>query len=147
MKAREGSTPWEITYFVDSRGRCPFQEWFLRDLNRIQQIALRNAVKFFLVEIVSLGLKSPSIKSLGEGVYEFRISLSQKELLRLLAEFPDIPRVDVSKLLLRVFYTLGPNKKIVILSGYNKLANSHKRTQQVEIQKARKLRQAWQRMR
>jgi hypothetical protein len=73
--------------------------------------------------------------------------MSQKELVRLLADFPDIPRVDVSKLLLRVFYTLGPNHKIVILSAYDKLADSHKRAQQSEINRAKKLRRNWQQTR
>jgi putative component of toxin-antitoxin plasmid stabilization module len=147
MKKHGRSFVWEISYYVDSRGRCPFQEWFLRDLNLIQQIALRKAINNILLETISLGLKSPSIKSLRDGVYEYRLSMSQKELVRLLADFPDIPRVDVSKLLLRVFYTLGPNHKIVILSGYDKLADSHKRAQQSEINRAKKLRRNWQQTR
>jgi len=44
---------------------------------------------------------------------------------------------------LRIFYTLGPDKTIVILSGYDKLGNSHKRNQQKEIEQARKYRKQW----
>ena len=147
MKKHKDFLPWEILYFVDSKGICPFQTWFLRDLNRVQQFALRHAISKSLIEIVAIGMKSPAIKSLGAGLYEYRLSMSQKELRSLVANFPDIPSVDISKILIRVFYTLGPNRRIVIFSGYDKLANPHKRNQQVEIQKARKLRQAWQRMR
>lgn len=145
MRNREESVLWEIIYFVDSQGRCPFQIWFSRDLNRIEQIALRQAMKTVLLEKVTFGFSSPQIKSLGKGLFEFRLSMSQKEIERLLFTFSDIPRVNISKLLLRVFYTLGPNKKIVVLSGYNKLAHSSKRFQQTEINRAKRLRREWQR--
>ena len=146
MENREESILWEILYYIDSQGRCPFQIWFSKDLNRIQQIALHQVIKTVLLEKVTYGFSTPQIKSLGEGLYEFRLSMSQKEIERLLLRLPDIPRVTVSKILLRVFYTLGPNKKIVVLSGYDKLAHSSKRFQQKEINRAKMLRREWKRL-
>ena len=143
MEKHQNSDSWQIYYFVDSEGYCPYQHWFLRDLNRAQQFALQHALTHVLVELVNLKTRNSAIRSLGSGLYEYRFSLSQKELLKLLTDFPGVPRVDISKILLRVFYTLGPNKIIVILSGFDKLANSKKSHQQKEIELARRYRNQW----
>ena len=143
MEKHQSSDSWQIYYFVDSEGYCPFQHWFLRKLTRTQQFVTRHAIAETLVELVSDGRRNSAIRSLGSGLFEFRLAISQRELLNLTRNFQNIPRVDISKVLLRIFYTLGPDKTIVILSGYDKLGNSHKRNQQKEIEQARKYRKQW----
>ena len=143
MEKQQNSDSWQIYYFVDSEGYCPYQHWFLRKLSRTQQFVARHAIAETLVELVSDGRRNSAIRSLGSGLFEFRLSISQRELLNLTRNFQNIPRVDISKVLLRIFYTLGSDKTIVILSGYDKLGNSHKRNQQKEIERARKYRKQW----
>ena len=85
-------------------------------------------------------------KSLGKGLYEFRI---RKSLSAIFAEAGLDPPADVvgtnRQVLLRVFCTFHGNKVVLLYSGYNKKKDSSEKRQQQEIKRARKIHEKWKR--
>ena len=128
---------WQIIYLQDRVGNCPFEIWFLKKLSKIEQLIVRAAINEYLVAILSDNLISPAIKPIGSGLFEFRISMSRSEIVRL-AKQAGISHGGQSKVLIRVFFTLGRNRTVVIIGGYNKLRHPKKGAQQLSIKHAQR---------
>lgn len=133
---------WQIIYFQDRLGKCPYEIWFLKKLSRIEQLIVQAAINEYLIAILSDNLISPTIKPLGSGLFEFRISMSRSEIVRL-AKQAGISYRGQSKVLIRVFFTLSENRTIVILGGYNKLRHPNKSAQQLSIKLAQRQLREW----
>lgn len=74
-------------------------------------------------------------KQLGGGLFEFRIRHTAAEIESMFAGAP--PGGQRSKILLRVFCHAYGSKVVLLLSGYDKAADSSERRQQREIALAR----------
>jgi hypothetical protein len=81
-------------------------------------------------------------KSLGEGLYEFRLDQNAEQVLRKAGKDPR-PETEEEKVLLRVFFHPYGKKIILLLSGYDKAEQPSKSHQNAEIEQARKLLRHW----
>ena len=133
---------WQIIYFQDRLGNCPYEIWFLKKLSRIEQLIVQAAITEYLIAILSGNLISPTIKPLGSGLFEFRISMSRSEIVRL-ARQAGVSHGGQSKALIRIFFTLGKNRTVVIIGGYNKLRHPKKGAQQLSIKHAQRQLKEW----
>ena len=85
-------------------------------------------------------------KSLGHGLYEFRIRKSLRTILNeftpsSLPTLEDLP--ENRKVLLRVFCTFHGTRIVLLLGGYNKKKDPSERRQAKEITAARKALKEW----
>lgn len=131
-------TTWSIEY----EGR-QFERFFF-SLPEYEQAVLTAAIEHIL-ETHGIDICSGEWgKPLGDGLYEFRVRKSLHAILSESgAELPsDLAGTD-RQVLLRVFCTFHGSKIVLLYSGYNKKANSSKKRQQREIEKARTLHKRW----
>ena len=114
------------------------QEKFIRqlsDLYPIHQIVTRLAIEYFLVQ-QGLGLAKTSwLKSLGAGLWEFRIGPSIKGVLKKVSK-ENLKEVPNSKILIRVFVSFKDGR-ILLISCYDKLRNGGGTRQEKAIKAAR----------
>lgn len=121
----------------------PFDE-FYNGLEEYKQAVLRAAVETVLqehgIDICSSGWG----KSLGEGLYEFRVRKSLKSILSAAnLEVPDSFAAPDRTVLLRVFCTFHGKRIVLLLNGYDKERDSSAKRQNREIAAARKQMKAW----
>lgn len=135
---------WEMEFYEDEHGREPCLE-FIEGLSTAKKLAVRAA----LVNI--LGRQGPNVcesefgKSLGGGLYEFRLRHHEAEVLARVR--PDLAKrveeAEKEKILLRVFFHPHGDKLILLLGGYDKGKDPSEKRQQREIDDARKALKAW----
>lgn len=136
---------WEMEFYEDEHGREPCLE-FIEGLSPAKKLAVRAA----LVNI--LGRQGPNVcesefgKSLGGGLYEFRLRHHEAEVLARVR--PDLAKrveeAEKEKILLRVFFHPHGDKLILLLGGSDKGKDPGEKRQQREIEDARKALKAWQ---
>lgn len=139
---------WRAEYYEDGRGRSPFARWFERDLTSYEQAVLAAAVKQVL-EVVGIDICSSEWgKSLGDGLYEFRVRQSL-HAIRTYGQSPTpLARPGEDRaVLLRAFVTFYGDRVVLLLHGLNKGRGPSTRKQQKEIAKARRLLKDWRRQR
>lgn len=83
-------------------------------------------------------------KSLGDGLYEFRVRKSLRTILTAAGISSETPGND-RKVLIRVFCTFHGEEIVLLYHGYNKKIDPSPKRQQREIKKARKLHDQWRR--
>lgn len=128
---------WSTEY--DEGGK--FERFFL-SLEGYEQAVVAAAIEHVL-EVHGIDICSGSWgKSLGEGLYEFRIGTSLSALLKGSPDYEESPGED-KKVLVRVFCAFQGEKIVLLHHGYNKGKDPSKKRQQKEIKTARKLHKAW----
>lgn len=130
---------WTIEYEGD-----PFER-FLFSLPEYEQAVLLAAIEHVL-QIYGIDICAGEWgKSLGAGLYEFRVRKSLHTILENARVQLSRQPGDDQSVLLRVFCTFHGNKIVLLYHGYNKKTDSSEKRQQREIRRARKLHDAWKR--
>jgi hypothetical protein len=132
-----------IAIFEDSSGRPPFLTWADRKLNDSQFASLDAAISHVLAEQGAILLGTNWLKSLGGGLYEFRIRHTASQIVRN-TSLSVTTSSNRDKILLRVFVTFPEASQILILHGYDKGADDSRTRQQKEISIARARLKQWQ---
>lgn len=110
----------------------------VRDLSSIEQAVVLVAIEQILIKDRLALASGPWLKSLGSGLWEFRIGGSYKAVVSRarLESFPDVPNF---KILIRVFCGFQA-KNILLISCYDKRRNGGGKRQDEAIRRARQLR-------
>jgi hypothetical protein len=81
-------------------------------------------------------------KSLGRGLYEFRVDQDAEQILRKAGKSPRA-ELETGKILLRVFFHPHGKKLVLLLSGYDKGERTSRAHQNAQIEEARRLLKHW----
>ena len=133
--------PYTIEFFEDEDGTEPALS-FMRGLTP----AKRRAIGVAITEV--LAFEGPNVaagnwgRSLGRGLYEFRLDQDAEQVLRRKGKKARPEKESVS-ILLRVFFHVHGDKVVLLLGGYDKGERPSKRHQQAEIDAARSLLKKW----
>lgn len=137
---------WKIELYEDAQGRRPVEKWIdgLSDQKS-------EAVVVALQEVLAVnGITLTSgawLKSLGSGLYEFRIRHSKNEIQRMYKTANKGLMGGAEAILLRIFVAFEGQKLIVLLGGYDKGKSDKHSFQQAQIEIARKRLRDWKRRR
>lgn len=134
---------WTTEFYEEASGACPIEAW-MDDLDPVRYAALTAAITHVL-EPNGIDLaRTEWLKPLKEGLWEFRVRHTAREIISMYGDANEALPADVSdKVLLRIFVTFHGAKVILLLSGYDKGDDPSARKQQREIAKARKMLRAW----
>ena len=66
-----GTSPWKLVLYTTAAGRCPVRE-YLTDLDREERLRVADCLG--LLEAFGLGLGAPHVRSLGNKLWELRIT-------------------------------------------------------------------------
>ena len=137
---------WRIEFYEDAQGRKPVEKWI--DGLSAQKA---EAVVVALLEVLGVnGITLASaawLKSLGKGLYEFRIRHSASEIKSMYKAVNKGLEGGAEAILLRIFVAFEGEKLIVLLGAYDKGKNDKEGFQQAQIEIARKRLRDWKRRR
>ena len=137
---------WKIEFYEDTQGRRPVEKWIdgLSDQkSEAVVVALREVLAVNGITLAS----SAWLRSLGKGLYEFRIRHSASEIHAMYKVANKDLVGGAEAILLRVFVAFEREKLIVLLGGYDKGKNDKQGFQQAQIEIARKRLRDWKRRR
>jgi len=113
------------------------------DLARQSSSPLATAIEEVLQK-QGLGLASTAwLKTLGEGLYEFRVRHDAATIRALYSDSGASSSAPSKKILVRLFVHFHGQKVILLLHGYDKSRDDSPRRQNREIQEAQKRLRAW----
>lgn len=139
-------TKWKIEFYEDAQGRRPVEKW-IDGLNDQKAEAVLVALQEVLaVDGITL-TSSAWLKSLGKGLYEFRVRHSASEIQAMYKVANKGLVGGAEAILLRVFVAFEREKLIVLLGAYDKRKNDKQGFQQAQIEIARKRLRDWKRRR
>ena len=139
--AEEEQAPYEIVFYEDEDGNEPALK-FMQSLDG----AKRRAIGVAINEV--LRYEGPDVaagnfgRSLGDGLYEFKLDQDAEQILRRKGRNPR-PEAEEAKILLRMFFHPYGRKILLLLGGYDKGEQSSKPRQQMEIEAAKKTLNRW----
>lgn len=135
---------WSIDVYEQSN----FEKFYVK-LDELDQAVLQAAIDHVLKPYGIDICQNEWGKSLGDGLYEFRI---RRSLATILSEYGPPGAVDrlssrhrARRPLLRVFCTFHGDRIVLLLGGYNKGKDPSRKRQEKEIKKARKNLKDWKR--
>lgn len=143
----ESSHDWTIEIWENREGHSPFAKWFnkLQDYEQgVVDTALTKVLKTYGKEITATEWG----KSLGNGLYEFRVRRSLAALVnwgRDKGEQEVLPQRMSKTATLRIFCTFHGDRIVLLFQGYDKGRDPSEKRQQREINKARKYLREWNR--
>jgi phage-related protein len=139
-------TKWKIEFYEDAQGRRPVEKW-IDGLNDQKAEAVLVALQEVLA-VDGITLTSGAwLKTLGKGLYEFRIRHSASEIQAMYKVANKGFVGGAEAILLRVFVAFEREKLIVLLGAYDKRKNDKQGFQQAQIEIARKRLRDWKRRR
>jgi hypothetical protein len=129
---------YRLEFYADEHGDEPVRRWLKEELSRTQRLIVGTAMREILEEEGINVCGTEFGKQLGGGVFEFRVRGR-------LSDYVDRPRPHAAdeKVLLRIFCHAHGERLVLLLAGYDKLANSSKAHQGGQIQVARQRLAAW----
>jgi hypothetical protein len=133
--------PYEIEFYVDDLGREPALA-FMQSLSPVKRRAIGVVLNEFLCHLGPDVVRTDFGKSLGGGLYEFRVDQDAEQILHKAGKDPR-PEPAEGKILLRVFFHPHGKKLILLLSGYDKGERTSKVHQNAQIEEARRLLSRW----
>lgn len=143
----------EIEFYEDDAGAKPVLDWIKNDLTPTKRRALGSAMRRVLqVHGVAVCRNHWGKKVHDDGIYEFRLRMTGRQVLNLEAEIHEISEdearqrlgIDASAdILLRVFFHPHGDKLLLLLGGYDKGEDPSSRRQQAEIRTAQGRLKAW----
>ena len=137
---------WRIEFYEDAQGRKPVEKW-IDGLSAQKAEAVIVALQEVLgVNGITLA-SSAWLKSLGKGLYEFRIRHSASEIKSMYKAANKGLEGGAEAILLRIFVAFEGEKLIVLLGAYDKGKNDKQGFQQAQIEIARKRLRDWKRRR
>jgi hypothetical protein len=135
---------YELEFFEDDSGHEPALDW-MDDLTPTKRRALTAALEQIL-EVEGINVCSSEYgKNLGGSLFEFRLRKNLEEILgrgrRVEGDeqLQNKKKKKAERVLLRLFCHAYGNKKILLISGYDKGKDPSTRRQQQEIATAQKL--------
>jgi hypothetical protein len=135
-------TTWIIEFYEDANGKRPVETW-MDGLGDVEFESLATAMEEVLARRGLDLARTPWLKALGQGLYEFRVRHDGATIRALYADSGAQPPTKPAKLLLRLFVHFHGRKAILLLHGYNKGKDDSPRRQNREIQEAHKRLRAW----
>jgi len=132
------SDHWTPESFEADDGSVPFAR-FIDRLPDSKFVALDAAIKRVLVARGIDLARTEWLKPLGGGLHEFRIRHDADEIERMFAHSAPTGRPTTDRILLRVFVHFHGQKRILLLSGYDKGRDPTDRRQHREMAAARRL--------
>lgn len=137
---------WTVEFYEDAQGRKPVEKW-IDGLNDQKAEAVLVSLKEVLA-VNGITLTSGAwLKSLGKGLYEFRIRHSASEIQAMYKVANKGLVGGAEAILLRVFVSFEGERVIVLLGAYDKGKNDKQGFQQAQIEIARKRLRDWKRRR
>ena len=127
---------WSIEFFKDEAGRQPARDW-IQSLDADKRASIIAAVETVLTLLGTDVCRSEYGKSLGGGLFEFRVRHDEGTLRRKAGEEASSVRRR-RDIVLRLFCHAYGDRVILILGGYDKGVAPGKRRQDREIEIARK---------
>ena len=135
---------WQIEFYEDENGKRPVEKW-MRSLEDDKFSAITKAHDSVLcLQGINL-LQGSWLKALGGGIYEFRVRHSAEQIEGLYTQKKRGVAKQNSNILLREFIAFRKGKIILLLGAYDKGEDPSKKTQQEQINLARKRLQDWDR--
>jgi len=136
---------YRIELYEDAAGDRPVRRWLTEELDTIEAGALGLAMKHLLQDVGPAVVETRFGKSLGGGLYEFRLDDTPDELLRRfgLKKKRKLSKAPPRRMLLRVFFHVYGDRVILLLGGYDKGKADSKREQQAQIDLARARLREW----
>jgi hypothetical protein len=135
---------WRIEFYEDAQSRRPVEKWIdgLSDQKaEAVVVGLQEVLAVNGIELAS----SAWLKSLGTGLYEFRIRHSASEIQAMYKVANRGLAGGAEAILLRIFVAFEREKLIVLLGAYDKGKNDKIGFQQSQIEIARKRLRDWKR--
>jgi hypothetical protein len=135
---------WRIEFYEDAQGRRPVEKWIdgLSDQKaEAVVVGLQEVLAVNGIELAS----SAWLKSLGTGLFEFRIRHSASEIQAMYKVANRGLARGAEAILLRIFVAFEGEKLIVLLGAYDKGKNDKRGFQQSQIEIARKRLRDWKR--
>jgi hypothetical protein len=137
---------WTIEFYEDVQGRRPVEKW-IDGLSDQKAEAVIVALQEVLA-VNGINLASGAwLRSLGSGLYEFRIRHSKNEIQGMYKASNRGLVGGAEAILLRIFVAFEGQKLVVLLGGYDKGKNDKQSFQQAQIEIARKRLRDWKRRR
>jgi len=133
---------WNLEVFATDTGIEPFSA-FVDELEDFEWAALDAALRAVLAVRGLHLVRTEWLKSLGQGLHEFRIRHDAGEIANMFQGGPREARGPRHVILLRVFVHFHGDRVILLLSGYDKGDDPSERRQQREIADARQHLTAW----
>ena len=133
---------WNLEVFATDTGIEPFSA-FVDELEDFEWAALDAALRAVLAVRGLHLVRTEWLKSLGQGLHEFRIRHDAGEIANMFEGGPRAARGPRHVILLRVFVHFHGDRVILLLSGYDKGDDPSERRQQREIADARRHLTAW----
>ena len=135
---------WTIVFYEDAQGRRPVEKW-IDGLSDQKSEAVIVALQEVLA-VNGINLASGAwMKSVGGGLYEFRMRHSASEIQGMYKAVNRRLEGGAEAVLLRIFVAFAGEKVIVLLGAYDKGKNSKQLFQQRQIEIARKRLREWNR--
>jgi len=135
---------WSIQFYEDTQGRRPVEKW-IDGLSDQKAEAVIVALQEVLA-VNGINLASGAwLKSLGSGLYEFRLRHSAYEIQQMYKVVKKPLAGGAEAVLLRIFVAFEGEKVIVLLGAYDKGKNDKQGFQQAQIEVARKRLREWKR--
>ena len=135
---------WTIEFYEDDQGRRPVEKWI--DGLSIQKAEAVIAALQEVLAVSGINLTSGAwLKSIGRGLYEFRIRHSASEIQAMYKVVNKGLAGGAEAVLLRIFVAFEGEKVIVLLGAYDKGKNDKQGFQQAQIEVARKRLREWKR--
>jgi putative component of toxin-antitoxin plasmid stabilization module len=137
-----------LEFYADERGREPFAEW-LDGLSESKRAAMLAALRHVLGRVGLDVCRTEYGKSLGGGLYEFRLRQDEATILgkHASAGEADAAVSGGERILLRAFFHPHGDKLILLLGGHDKGRRPQPRAQAAEIERARRRLDDWRRRR
>ena len=113
---------------------------FAKRLDPIQVRLVQDSIDNILaIHGLSLLAEGDWLKSLGAGLFEFRIGPTTSSVYsQIIRNSPEYLKPSHRKMLIRIFVSFEGLNLVIICGAYDKLDDSSKRRQQLEVVKARK---------
>lgn len=135
-------TEWEIEFYEDKNGKRPVEKW-IESLDDTKLASIDLAHRLLLKEKGTDLLNSNWFKSVGDGVYEFRIRHTAQQIENLYKQKTAKEVVPKSPIILREFVAFRKDKVILLLAAYDKGKDPSAKTQQKQITLAKKRLKDW----
>ena len=129
---------WATEVLQTARGDMPF-EAFIDTLPDVSVVALMMAIDTVLAARGIELARTEWLKPLGRGLHEFRVRHDAGEIAHMFGEVTGAAKASRRAILLRVFVHFHGDRRILLLSGYDKGADAAERRQRLEIARARRL--------
>lgn len=130
---------YHLEFYADENGDQPVLRWLRDELSRTQRLVVGTAMREVLEEEGMAVCGTPFGRPLGKGLFEFRVGGNVGEFVEPSAAAPN----PDEKILVRVFCHAHGDKLILLLAGYDKLAQSSKAHQNQQIELALSRLRAW----